>query len=320
MEQTVAAPNSPAATAAGHSLAKPGSFPQIERRDRLSNREFQRDYVARLRPVVLTHAIDHWPALGKWTPDWFRTAMGTERVTVDGVQRTFAEVLDLIEHSDPGKPAPYLREVKMTRPADPVGARGVVPEVFPELMADLRPYPPFCHNRLMSRSLPPRLRWPDGLWELLIGGSGARYPTLHVDASHFHAYLMQIHGQKEVLCFAPDQGPLLYERDGGGLSRIRDPFDFDQPEFPLYSQAVGQRTLLEPGDTMFIPCGWWHVTRMPSTSITVTTNTVTSSNWRGYSRDVCVTDEPRLKVGLKLAYMAALEVWLGLGEWLLMLG
>jgi hypothetical protein len=82
--------------------AKPQSFSEIERRERLPMREFQRDYVDRLRPVVMTHAIDDWPALGKWTPDWFRTAMGDKRVSVDGVQRSFAEYMDLIEHSDGG--------------------------------------------------------------------------------------------------------------------------------------------------------------------------------------------------------------------------
>lgn len=304
-------------TPTGETPAKPQCFAEIERRYPLTMRDFQREYVDRLRPVVMTHAIDEWPALRKWTPEWFRTAMGDKRVSVDGVQRSFAEYIELIENSDPGTPAPYIREVKMTRPADPIGQRGFVPEVLPELMADLRPYPPFCNNRLMSRHLPLRLQWPDGLWELLIGGSGARYPTLHIDSMHFHAYLMQIYGPKEVLCFAPDQRPLLYADDNEGLSKIRNPFDFEQPDFPLYANAVGQRTLLQPGDTLFIPCGWWHVTRMPATSITVTTNTVTRSNWRGYSRDFCTTAEAPLRVKLKLAYMAALGVAFDLVDLLL---
>jgi hypothetical protein len=269
--------------------------------------------------VVVEHGIDAWPALSKWTPAYFRRELGHRLVTVDGQARPISELIDRIEASSPDEPAPYIREVKLADPACPEGRRGFVPEVFPELLADLQPFPTFCRNRLMSHLLPRRLQWPNGLWELLIGGAGARYPTLHVDNMQFHAFLMQIYGEKEVLLLAPDQEPFVYPY-AKGLSAIRDPFRFEQDEFPLYAQSRAWRTLLRPGDTLFIPSGWWHATRMPGVSITVTTNTVTSSNWSGFSREFCTSDAPPLMIRLKLAYMTLLGAALSLGEWITRIG
>ena len=44
----------------------------IERVGGLSTRDFIEHFVAPRRPVVLTDAIHDWPALGRWTPAWFR--------------------------------------------------------------------------------------------------------------------------------------------------------------------------------------------------------------------------------------------------------
>ena len=70
----------------GHSSHAVAANSRIDRRRGLSHRDFVREYLRPQRPVILTDAIDHWPALGHWTPQYFRTAFGQRPVTVDGRQ------------------------------------------------------------------------------------------------------------------------------------------------------------------------------------------------------------------------------------------
>ena len=46
---------------------------QIDRRAGLDAEQFEREYMHPPRPVILTDAIAHWSALGKWTPSTSRT-------------------------------------------------------------------------------------------------------------------------------------------------------------------------------------------------------------------------------------------------------
>ncbi len=42
---------------------------------------------------------------------------------------------------------------------------------------------------------------------------------------------------------------------------------------------------LRPGETVFVPSGWWHTTLMDETSIAVTWNLAEASNWTNFVAD-----------------------------------
>ena len=94
----------------------------VDRQSGLTQRAFAAQYLRPQKPVIVTDAIDHWPAKRRWTPAFFREQYGSRRVTVDGVEYQLSQLLDLIERSSPSKPAPYLRNV-------------VIEEWAPELVA-----------------------------------------------------------------------------------------------------------------------------------------------------------------------------------------
>src|SRR4051794_31407779 len=100
----------------------------IDRRRGLSHRDFVREYLRPQQPVILTDAIDHWPALGRWTPEFFRSAFGLRSVTVDGQQYALRDLLTFIEHSSKARPAPYLRNL-------------LIGDWAPELLEDILPMP-----------------------------------------------------------------------------------------------------------------------------------------------------------------------------------
>ena len=53
---------------------------QIERISGISPREFQREYVSKNRPAILTDVISEWPALRKWTPRFFAEMCGERTI------------------------------------------------------------------------------------------------------------------------------------------------------------------------------------------------------------------------------------------------
>jgi ribosomal protein L16 Arg81 hydroxylase len=49
-----------------------------------------------------------------------------------------------------------------------------------------------------------------------------------------------------------------------------DPENVDVKKHPLFSKASFAHVILNPGDMLFIPAGWWHWVRSLDVSISVT--------------------------------------------------
>ena len=99
---------------------------------------------------------------------------------------------------------------------------------------------------------------------------------------------MQLYGVKEYLVFPPDQSRYFYPRtDKANVTSIPDIENVDLSRFPLFAQAEGSRFELHPGETLFVPAGWWHTARILTTAITVSINGVSAVNWPDFRRDYC---------------------------------
>ena len=246
---------------------------EIDRNSAHDRERFEREYLYPLKPVILTDAISHWAALGKWTPQFFKSNYGSLVVEVDAESFALGDLIDRVEASTDDRPAPYLRNQAL---AD-----------WPlELSGDVFPMPECTQpNWLESRFFPSgkSLSSP----EVYIGGPGARFPTLHYDGLHTHAFLMQLYGDKEYIALPPDQARFLYPRDGlaGNRSQIADLLEPNLEQFPLAEQAKGVRFQLHPGETLFVPSGWWHTARILSPSVTVSINGVNRANASAFRHD-----------------------------------
>ena len=92
---------------------------------------------------------------------------------------------------------------------------------------------------------------------------------------------MQLYGEKEYIVFSPEQTGSCTRRTAcGNKSRIDDLLHPDLAAFPLFDQAEGVRFPLHPGETLFVPAGWWHTARILSPSVTVSINGVNRANAR----------------------------------------
>jgi histone arginine demethylase JMJD6 len=295
---TLAAGNAPEACPATGPTIRLNGIDRL-RWDRLDRRVYVREYLNAARPVIVQGAIDHWPALGKWTPEFFRTRHGSLEVVAEGRPWKLGELIDRILVSTPGNPAPYLHNQLMSKWP-------------PELSADISPMPECTRpNYLESRLFPSRAVLT--YIEAYIGGTGAKFPNLHYDGLHTHAFLMQLYGVKEYLVFPPDQSRYLYPRaNNAGATSIPDIEDVDLSRFPLFSQAEGSRFDLHPGETLFVPGGWWHTARILTTAITVSINGVSAVNWPDFQRDYwpAIGRFSRLKATLRTPCLSALGVLL----------
>jgi hypothetical protein len=221
----------------------------------------------------------------------------------DGAPYTMAEFIERVLDSSEANPAPYFRNQ-------------VLGEIFPALTADIEPLPEYVHpNWLSDRYLVPTVRKAlnrAATMEVYIGGKGGSFPLLHYDGSGTHAFLMQIYGQKQFTIYPPEQERFLYPSPNKpNVSLINNVDQPDVARFPLFARAIPTIVTLQPGELLFVPSRWWHITKMFSPSITLTINVANQSNWRALVTFVSQHRRNRLvSLGSRL-YLSGAGAWRG---------
>jgi len=260
----------------------------IEHREKLSYEQFAKEYLYANKPVVVTDALKDWPALKRWSPEFFKREFGGMKFTLpaegkgkaeykgksDGgntVEYTMERFIDRVMSSTDENPAPYFRNQ-------------VLYELFPSLKQDIEPLPEYFQpnwlpDHYMVKYVGEVLNRGAAL-ELYIGGRGGAFPVLHYDGAGTHAFLMHVYGQKEFILYPPSQEEYLYpnpeKQNNSLISDIDNP---DLKKFPLFAKAEPTVFILEAGELLFIPSHWWHTTKMLSPCISVSANVVNQSNW-----------------------------------------
>jgi hypothetical protein len=286
--------------------AAPVATGAVDRCAGLTMAEFVERYRNPRRPVILTDAASAWPLYGRATPDWFRQHHGNYVVRVRGQDYRLADLLDLLESSSAERPAPYPCKIEIAK-----GFRALLGDVTPRFAYSLP-------DRQANPLVPQRLfRYVNNL-EIFFGGPGGEFPYLHYDVMRLHAWITQLYGDKEFTVYAPDQEHLLYVNPLlPWQSSIKDHHHPDYDRYPLLRQAVSQKIVVRAGETLFLPCGWWHTARSLNTTISVAFDQLGPDNWSDFVGDV--VDERRrkghpLKGALFGAWLRAVGPLLGLAE------
>jgi hypothetical protein len=247
-----------------------------------------RQPAAALRPTVLDGLCSDWPAM-QWSAETLRARVGHKPVPYGGEMLPLAAALDHIEASTEAKPAKYLYACHLRTH-------------LPELLPDVTPLPGARLNRLHS----PLFRkdfYYGALPELLLAGPGTRFPVLHIDFYYLHTIITQVRGDKEFIFYANDQTPWLYPKPDNAFCSAIEGFDpVDLERWPLFAKATPLKVLVKEGQSIFLPSGWWHRTRiLDRVSIAVTWDLVTKANWRNYHETCHLADlaPGSLKRGLK---------------------
>lgn len=256
----------------------------IERKANLTQQEFLRDHVHNGgKPVIVTDATAHWPAMKKWTFDFFKETYGSDFATAPlgllGEVSKMTRVKDYITHLDSGgNDAPgFWVDAKTGRPLREPPKSLDVPayllgwhafQEHPELYDDIQPALYFVPDWVLSlepavRDLMQRTSGRE-YWSIYIGPKNS-LSQMHQDFWKTHACLAQIQGSKKAMLFAPGDDEFLY---GGAL----DPENPDFEKHPLLANATAYEGEIGPGDVLFIPSNWWHWVRGLEKSVTVSHN------------------------------------------------
>ena len=248
----------------------------VERIVLTDREEFESRFEKPRLPVVMLGAIDRWPALGKWSFAWFKERFGGRRVRCRGQaeETRLDHYIERVPHSTMEAPLPYLRNLN------------IQPD-WPDLQPDIQPslfvsQPDWLSSWAMPSS------WPrqKNLNQLFFSGRGVRI-SLHYDDWMTHNVVSNLEGEKEFTLFPPSDGEYLYPHEVDHLvSRIPNVYDVDLGKFPLYSKATPLRTVVGPGETIFVPCGWWHTTLTLSPCISVSSSFVGRHNWDAFANEV----------------------------------
>jgi hypothetical protein len=217
----------------------------VERVDGARGREVVRQHLRRNQPVVFERMIDHWPAVGRWTPSWFASEHGALAVKLFdftkcyAIPTTMAEFVDWLHGQREGELARF-RELYLSWDFSVLKGR-------PELRRD------YDFESLFPRGIG---LVHSAFW---MGGEGSHTPLHYdLDAPNLHACIA---GQKRFLLFGPDQSPHLYPADIYEWTTVFSSVDFRAPDparHPAIARARGVEAVLGPGDVLFLPGLWWH--------------------------------------------------------------
>lgn len=206
-------------------------------------------YYTPQQPVVLKDMAKQWPAYAKWNWAYFKELVGNKKVglynniksdaytpinTADDY-KTFGEYIDMISKG-------------------PAGWRIFLFNIFdhaPQLIKDFN--------------------WPDHLMKgyvkkfpMLFVGGATSITHMHFDIDLSNILHTQFGGRKRVLLFPYAEQHKLYRKPFEVLSMAdfsnyyNEHSKLDYNQFPALKHARGYEVILDHGDTLFMPAGYWH--------------------------------------------------------------
>lgn len=207
----------------------------------LTPQEFYKEYALPETPVVLTDFADKWSALKKWTPEYFIEKYGNNEVQVYNGNfskpgKTYMGKATTMKFSE------YLNSILNSGRDLRMFLYNIVSKA-PELKDDV--------------TLPPLMKGFSKRFLFMFFGPKGAVTQIHYDIDMSHVFHTAIVGRKRFVLFPQSESAKLYRHP----FTIRSYVDVDHPDFdkfPLLKEAKGYEVMLEPGQTLFIPSGYWH--------------------------------------------------------------
>lgn len=228
----------------------------VDKRAVVSEEEFLQRYVIGCRPVVLTGHAKDWPAMQRWSPADLKARFGHLEVQIQAERKAnprYEE--DKLLHQRTARLSDFVDQVMAGGETNDyyltANNEALRRPEFAPLLQDIGSLPPCCNRaELAERS---------SFW---FGPAGTVTPLHHDTLMLFHT---QVVGRKRWRLISPLQGPRLYNTHGVFSPIDLDAADLDQ--FPLFKDVRVLEVVIEPGETMFLPLGWWHQVRSLDVSL-----------------------------------------------------
>jgi hypothetical protein len=222
---------------------------EVDRRERLSPKEFAELYVQARRPVHVVGGMRGCAASTRWTLDHLRRGKGDVAVPVkewDGssikvgreLLRDYIDALKAHERDETAPRPAYLHDIPLT---------SLLPDAEVDLSAFPRDYFPAWYGA----------QWTN-FAQLFLGPSGSVTP-LHFDCLLTHNLFFQLIGAKRFTLIPHEQLSYCYPYNWRWCA-----VDVEAPDLerhPLYRHATPVEVVVEPGDVLYMPPGTLHHVR-----------------------------------------------------------
>ncbi len=178
---------------------------------------------------------------------------------------TLGAYLERFLNNDP-RPLPYLAHVSVHRNLPALKRYLVPPAEFGPNWVDQPRYD----------------RWSGP--EIYVGRRGCYFAGLHVDHCNVHVGFVQLSGRKRFTVFPPSDSRYLYTWRGVQFpyQRRNSAVRLFQPDWearwPDARQAKPQVIDVGPGQGLFLPANWWHVTEVLEAGVTWNVRIVNHTN------------------------------------------
>ncbi len=235
-----------------------GRFGNIERRINVSRDEFLESYYSANRPVILLGLMQNWKALSSWNSDYLKATCGNATVEVmTGRSSDPRYEINLERHR---RQMPFSEYIDMVARGGETNDYYMVAnnhflekEETKPLLGDIEMFPEYLNPDIWS-----------GRVFFWFGPPGTVTPLHHDTANIFMA---QVSGRKGVILISSHQAHLVYNYLG-----VHSEVDCEMPDYkkyPLFKDVDRIEIVLQPGEVLFLPVGWWHHVRALDVSITV---------------------------------------------------
>jgi len=249
---------------------------KIQRLKNIDPNDFLNEFILKRVPVIITDGMESWD-VEKFRPDYLRRRFGDQLVQVYNnlfdlqdiysLEHYFNEYFDKENTSDY-----YIRWYCKLKDEEFFWSD----DVF-EALKQFWSHPYFLPK---NSFLVPYAGDNDTCFinekgypykGLFISAKGAR-TRLHRDPFNSNAILCQFYGEKKIVLYSPDQEK--YVMNNGDFVDILKP---DYARFNHFNQSVSSyEDILQPGEIILFPSGWFHDVTCKSNSISITWNFVHS--------------------------------------------
>ncbi len=223
---------------------------QVDVVEDISAADFKKNYYQPSLPIVIRGLAKKWPAYNKWNWDYFKSIVGDKEVGI--YNNVKSDAYTPVNKAD--SYTTFGEYIDMIRKG-PAAWRIFLFNIFshaPQLVNDFS-YPDHLMKGFIKR-----------VPMLFTGGQGS-ITHIHFDIDLSHILHTQFAGRKRVLLFPNEEQYKLYRKPFEVLS-IADFSNYydaeksklDTNKFPATELATGYDIILEPGDTLFMPGGYWH--------------------------------------------------------------
>ncbi|WP_435277331.1 cupin-like domain-containing protein (plasmid) [Psychrobium sp. nBUS_13] len=232
---------------------------KIEIRETPDFTTFVNNYYSKHLPVVLQKGIEHWPAFKKWTPSYLLEQYGRQEIEVQ-----YGRENDPLYERNSGRHKKKMLMSEFVKLVENGGASNDYYMTANNTKNSLSGIAPLF-NDIADFGQGYREQKENSAGAYLWFGPKGTYTPIHHDLTN--NMLVQIVGRKKVTLIPALQVPNIYN-DKGVFSAAQFPY-FDKSKHPLMANLTPVEVILNPGEAIFIPLGWWHTVEALDVSISI---------------------------------------------------